>query len=105
MFGQDFGIEAGKFLAGEGVENAAHRVDLFGDLLGAAALRAFEKHVFDEVGNPVFFRMFIPRSRLHPDPYGNGMDPRDFLRDDLDSIVKGCFLYHFGFAQRLVPIF
>ena len=66
----------GRLLArGIGVDVAAHRLDLLGNLRGGAALGALERHVLQEVGDAVLLRQLVAgtgadigaeRDRLHP---------------------------------------
>ena len=50
---QHLRVVAGVLLAGEGIEHAADRVDLLGDLLGRAAPGALEEQVLQEVRDTV----------------------------------------------------
>ena len=63
------GVEAGAFLAGEGVELAAGEVHLLGDVARGAVLRALENHVLDEVAQAVFLRQLVHAA--HPDPHAH----------------------------------
>ena len=59
VFVEHLDVEADGFLAGEGVEIAADRVDFPGDVLRRAGGGAFEDHVLDEVREAVFFRGLV----------------------------------------------
>ena len=51
---EEGGLYAGLLLGGEGVEVAAHVVEAAQDVVGLAALCAFEDGVLHEVGEAVF---------------------------------------------------
>ena len=42
--------------------------------LGGAPLGALEGHVFEEMGDAVFFRLFVPGSGLHPNAERHGFE-------------------------------
>ena len=63
---QHFGVERGAFARGKSVQLSAHRVNFARDGLGRTSPRAFEDHVFDKVREPLFARLFVARSDIHP---------------------------------------
>ena len=72
MVGERFDVEADRLLAGEGVEIAADRVHLAGDVLRRAGARTFEEHVLDEVRDAVGLRGLAARAGFDPDAHGDG---------------------------------
>ena len=94
VLGQDFGIKARELLAGEGVEDPPHGVDLLGDLAGGPAFRPLEEHVLDKVSDPVLFPILIPRARVNPDSHGDGMNAGDLFGDDLNPVFQCGFDDH-----------
>src|SRR5690349_8257801 len=68
---EDLGVVADVLAAGEGVQDAAHRVDLPGDVQGAAAGGSFEEKVFYEVGDAVQLPPFVAGAVGDPDTYGD----------------------------------
>ena len=82
-------VVAGVLLAGEGVELAADRVDLAGDVTrGRAPLGPLEEHVLGEVRDPVRLGCFVARAgRQHHDArhglrvrHRRGQDPQAVLQ-------------------------
>jgi len=57
---QDPDVEAGGFLAGEGVHLSAHGIDLPGDLESRALLRPLEDQMLDEVRDPALLPGLVP---------------------------------------------
>ena len=67
--------EEGRRLARRpGVDMAADRLDLVGDVLCAAARRALEHHVFEQVGHAVDLGRFVARAGVDPDAAGHRLD-------------------------------
>ena len=79
-------VEADIFLAGEGIQVAAHAVDLAGDLLGGAGGGALEDHVLDKVGDAVALGRLIPRSTGNPDTHGKAVHVRHPLGKDEHAV-------------------
>jgi hypothetical protein len=52
--------------AGGCIDIAAHIFDFFSDLPRGAGMGAFEGHMFQQVGQAVFFFSFAARARLYP---------------------------------------
>src|SRR5258708_40232821 len=67
VFAEHFGVVAGVLLAGKSIEDAADRVDRFGDLSGGARSGALEEQMFDKVRNAVLRSFLIARAVLDPD--------------------------------------
>ena len=80
------GVEANDLLGGEGVHVPTHGVQLFGDLLGAAAGGALEDSVLDEVADPVHFRGLGPRAALHPNAHRHRAHVRHLLGQDRQPV-------------------
>ena len=64
---EHLGTEANHFLGGEGVQVAADRVHLAGDLLRGAARGAFKDHVLNEMGDAAQPGGFASRSGAQPE--------------------------------------
>jgi len=79
-------VNAGFFLGGVGIDLAAHILHPAEDMIGGTFLRAFEKHMFQQVRNPVLFGHLISRSGVDHEPaMGNRtfhmkMDQADAIR-------------------------
>ncbi len=81
IFFQHLDVIRGLLARGVGVDLAAHRLNLLGNLHGAARRRALERHVFEEVRDAVLGRGFTARAGtdigaerhcLHPlHPFGH----------------------------------
>ena len=67
MLVEHLDVVAGVLFGGEGVELAANRVDLLGDVLGGPGPSPLEQHVLDEVGNAATFGGLVPRTAGQPD--------------------------------------
>ncbi len=74
VLAQHAGVIGGGVDTGRGVEVAADILDLFGDLLGAAARRALEGHVFEEMGDAVLGSRLAPAAGPDPDAERDGLD-------------------------------
>ena len=64
------GVEAGAILARKGVELAAHRVHLLGNLPGIALLRPLKNHVLQKVRKPILPGLL--HHGAHPQPHADG---------------------------------
>ncbi len=82
-------VEADAFLAGEGVQVAADRVDLAGDILCGAAGGAFEDHVLDEVRQPVLFGGLVARAAVDPGAHGDAAHVRHAFGEDQEAVGEG----------------
>ena len=83
---QNFGVEANLLFGGEGVQHAPDRIHLACNVLGRAALRAFENHMLHKVGEAIFLGNLAAGAIADPDADGNGADMRHGLRDDHEAI-------------------
>ncbi len=68
---QRLDVEADGFLAGEGVQVAADRIHLAGNVLGGAGTGALEEHVLHKVGDAAGLGQFAPRAGLDPHAHGH----------------------------------
>src|SRR5579885_1478937 len=75
-------VEADALLRSKGIHVASDGVDLTGDFLGAAVLRAFEDHVLDEMRDAIPLGSLISRSGFQPDPYRSRADMLHLLSND-----------------------
>ena len=87
-------VERGQFLAREGVHDPAHGIDGRGDVEGAAALRALEEHMLDEVRHTVVGRRLVPGTATHPNADGDGPDGVDFFGNDGQTVIENGFPDH-----------
>ena len=78
-------VVAGVFLRREGVEVAADRVDLLGDVLGRAVLGALEEHVLDEVGDAAAGVALVAGSAGQPDADRHAPHVRHRLGDEAEA--------------------
>ena len=85
---QDLRVETGVFPSGKGVDDTPNSIDLFGDIQGAALFRSLEKHMFDKVGQTVFFRRLIPRPGTHPEPNTNRWNLFQRFHKKLNGIIQ-----------------
>ncbi len=72
---QQLDVIGGLLARGVGVDVAAHRLDLLGDLRRGAALGALEGHVFEEVRDAVLLRGLVARAGGDIGAEGDGLDP------------------------------
>jgi len=89
---ENFGVETDLLFGGEGVEHAADGIHFAGDGFGGAALRAFEDHVFDEMGEAIFLGNFAARTVANPDADGDGANVGHRLGDDDEPVGKNVAL-------------
>ncbi len=73
LVSQNFTVKTGVFLGGKGVGSAPQLVDFPGQLIRITAAGAFEGHMLQEVGQPIFRSSFIPGAGIDPDPQGDGV--------------------------------
>ena len=71
MLGQRLHVEADGLLAGEGVQVAADRIHLAGDVLRRARARALEEHMLDKVRDAVGLRRLAARAAFDPHSHGH----------------------------------
>ncbi len=67
VFAQHARVIGGRVDAGRGVEIAADRLDLLGDVLGAAPRGPLEGHVLEEMGDAVLAFRLAAAAGPHPD--------------------------------------
>jgi hypothetical protein len=66
-----FHIERGGLPGGKGVHLATQRIDLARNVAGRPAGRAFEEHMFNEMGISGLRRLFVTRSGINPNADGD----------------------------------
>jgi hypothetical protein len=64
----------------------AHGLDLLGDVAGAAALGALERHVLEEMREAVDLRRLVAGADANPDAQGHGFDPLHGLADHAQAV-------------------
>ena len=83
------GVKAGAFLGGKGVQLAAHRVHLLGDLPGRALLGALEHHVLQKVAHARLLRRLKLTARAQPQPHRHRPEVGNPLPDDPQPVGQG----------------
>ena len=83
---QHAGEIGGGLQAGGGVELAADRLDLLGDVAGAAPLGALERHVLEQVRDAVLVLPLVARAGRHPDAERHGLDVRHVVGDHAQAV-------------------
>ena len=78
----------------EGIEHAAYRVHLFGNLGRRAPLSSFEKQMLDEMGNAVLVTGLMARAVFHPDSETYRTMIRHLLGNHSDAVVQDCLSEH-----------
>ncbi len=86
VFLQHLGVVGGALARGIGVEVAADRLDLLGDVAGAAPFGALERHVLEEMRGAVYRRRLVPRPDIDPDAERDGVDRVDPVGDHPQSV-------------------
>jgi hypothetical protein len=71
VFGQRLDVEADGFLAGEGVQVAANRIHLAGNVLRGAGACALEEHVLHKMGDAVGLRRLAAGAGFDPHAHGH----------------------------------
>ncbi len=79
---QHAGIIGCRLGRGGGVQLAADILDLLSDLPGGSLARALERHVFQQMRDPVFGFGLVPRSRLDPGAESHALKMRHGLGYD-----------------------
>ena len=74
VFAQHARVIGGRVDAGRGVEIAADRLDLLGDVLGAPPRGALEGHVLEEMGDAVLAFRLAAAAGADPDAERHGLD-------------------------------
>ena len=80
--GQDMGVIGGMFGARRGVEIAARRLDLLGDIARRAPPRPLERHMFEKMRQAMLVGAFVARSRADKNTERGGFEMRHALGDD-----------------------
>ena len=88
------GMEAGVFLAGEGVEIAADAFDRLGNFPGGTPSRALEEQVLDEMADAVSSPAHSARPRP-PTAQAHAGHVRHLRRGDRQPVFETCDLIHF----------
>src|SRR5205085_11440910 len=83
-----FGVIGRALARGVGIEMAADRLDLLGDVAGAAPFRALEGHVLEEMRGTVDLGRLMPRPDIDPQPERDGVDRVDAVGDDPQPVWK-----------------
>jgi hypothetical protein len=68
--------------AGRGIEVAANRLHLLGDLPGGAPLRALERHVFEQMRDAMLVRPLVAAAGADPDAERGGFQVRHLVGHD-----------------------
>ena len=96
---EDPRVEAGVFLAGEGIHLPADGVDDERDLLGGPSHRPLEDKMLDEVADAVHLRRLMTGAGPQPDPQRNRTDMRHGFSDHGQAIAENLFANHPGWAR------
>ena len=75
--------------SGRGIEIAADRLDLLGDLACAAPPRALERHMFEEMRNAVLVAAFVAAAGSDPDAERSGLEMRHRVGHHRDAGFQG----------------
>ncbi len=79
---QHLGVISGALAGGVGVEVTADRLDLLGDIAGAAPFGALEGHVLEKMRGAVDRRRFVPCADIDPDAERYRIDRLDRVGGD-----------------------
>ena len=82
---QDAEMVGGLLAPGIGVHVGPGGLNLLGDLPGRARGRSLERHVLQQVGNPVAVLRFVAGTGVHPDPHRGGAGAGDALAGDPET--------------------
>src|SRR3546814_7116295 len=79
-----------RLMRGMGIEMPADVFDFFRDGARRAALRALERHMFEQMRNAVLARAFMARAGIHPDADRNGFEMRrsEEHTSELQSLMR-----------------
>ena len=73
VFRQDLRMKGRRLAPRIGIEVAAHRLDLLGNVLRRTPLGALEDHVFQEMRDAVQLGALVPSADPHPGPQRDGL--------------------------------
>ena len=99
MFRQHGGVEDGVLLVGEGVVVGAHLVELAVHVVGRAAGRALEGHVFEEMAHAGHGVVFIAGARADEEPQRPSNRPRRCTRQRSPGRWQGALRNSIGHLQ------
>src|SRR5438874_3114295 len=85
---QHLGVIGRALARGIGVEMAADRLDLLGDVPGAAPFGALKGHVLEEMRGAVDLGRLMPGPDIDPQPERDGVDRVDAVGDDPQPVWK-----------------
>ena len=94
FFSEDLDEITAEFTAGKAIEKTTYRINLAGNRLRGAPIRAFEKHVFDKVGDTVQSNGFMTRAIVYPYSKGNRMASGHIFGKHPDAIIEHRTLSH-----------
>ena len=98
---QHAGVIGGGLDAGGGVEVAADRLDLLGDLARGAPRGALERHVLEQMRDAVLVRLLVAAAGADPDAERGGLQMRHAVGDDRQAGRKaGDFDAHAAAPSR-----
>ena len=96
-------MEAGRFLAGEGIEVTADSFHRLGDCFGGTFLGAFEEEVFDEMADTVEAGRLVARAHTDPQADAHTQHVRHFRRGDRQTVLELSDAIHLCPPQRGRP--
>ena len=82
-------VIGGALGAGRGIEIAADRLDLLGDLAGGAPSRALERHVFEEMRDAVLVAPLVAAAGIDPDAERGRLEMRHRFGHHADAGFQG----------------
>ena len=82
-------VVSGALGAGRGIEIAAHRLDLLGDLARRAPPRALERHMFEEMRNAVLVVMLVAAAGSDPNAERRRLEMRHRVGHHIDAGLQG----------------
>jgi hypothetical protein len=88
ILAQHTGVIGGGIDAGRGVELAADRLDLLGDVPRAPSRRPLEGHMLKEVGDAMLAGLLAPAAGTDPEPKRYGLDLSHGVTDHRQAIGK-----------------
>ena len=101
VFLQHLHVIGGLFARRVGVDVAADRLDLLGDLHRRPTFGALERHVFEEMRDAVLRLQFVARASRDVRSERDGLDPLHPFGDDGKAGGELCQLDGFGHCWRV----